>query len=387
MTPRSRPQQSSALGIYVHIPFCEAKCGYCDFASVPLAPGALEPYLDALVREIAAAPEAGRRAATVFFGGGTPSILPGGQLERVLATVRAAFVVDPDAEITLETNPGTLDTAKAAAWRALGVNRISLGVQSLDDGVLARIGRRHTAHEALAAYDLLRAGGFTNIGLDLIHGLPGQTPALWRRDLARAIALGPEHLSLYALGVEEGTAFHRELLDGRLALPSEEAVAEMTGTAVALTAAAGLERYEVSNWARPGFRCRHNLDCWSLREYRAFGAGAHSFLRRPGPVRFANERHPDTYARLIREHGDAVALREEPGPRQLAGEALMLGLRICDGVDEAAFTAAHGASWHELFPEAAALGEGHGWFERARGRLRLTQEGLLFSDSLFRLLF
>jgi oxygen-independent coproporphyrinogen-3 oxidase len=371
----------------VHIPFCVAKCGYCDFASVPLTSGALGPYIDALVQEIATAPEAGSRASTVFFGGGTPSILQGGQLERVLAAVRAAFAVDPDAEITLEANPGTLDREKVAAWRALGVNRVSLGVQSLDDGLLARIGRRHTSREALAAYDLLRAGGFRNVGLDLIHGLPGQTAAQWRRDLARAIALGPEHLSLYALGVEEGTAFHRELRAGRLDLPPEEDVAEMLDAAGVLTAAAGFERYEISNWARSGFRCRHNLDCWSLGEYRGFGAGAHSFLRRPRPCRLANECDPGSYARLMRERGDAIVLREEPAPRQLAGEAAMLALRTAAGLDKAAYVATHGAPWQELFPEAASLAAERGWLERDAGRLRLTPEGMLFSDALFRQLF
>jgi oxygen-independent coproporphyrinogen-3 oxidase len=379
--------QLPPIGLYIHIPFCVAKCGYCDFASVPLSPGALEPYLDALVREIAAAAEAGRRAATVYIGGGTPSLLSGGQLERLLGAVRAAFAVEPGAETTLEANPGTLDREQTSAWRALGVNRVSLGVQSLDDGLLTRIGRRHTAREALAAYRLLRAAGFGNIGLDLIHGLPGQTPALWRRDLARALALGPDHLSLYSLGVEEGTAFHRELRAGRLALPPEEAAAEMIAIAAELTAAAGFERYEISNWARPGCRCRHNLDCWSLREYRGCGAGAHSFLRRPGALRLANVRDPAAYARLIRERGDAVALREEPGPRQLAGEAAMLALRTSDGLDEPAFAEAHGAAWAVLFPDAAALGREHGWLERTAGRVRLTPAGMLFSDSVFRLLF
>ncbi|HEY5998833.1 MAG TPA: radical SAM family heme chaperone HemW [bacterium] len=381
------PKPEPAFGVYVHIPFCVAKCGYCDFASVPLARGALEPYLDALVREIDAAPERGRAAATVFFGGGTPSLLAGAQIGRLLAALRATFAVAPDAEITLEANPGTIDAEKAAAWRAHGITRVSLGVQSLDDALLARLGRRHSAHEALAAFELLRREGFANIGLDLIHGLPGQTPALWRRDLARAIALGPEHLSLYALGIEEGTPFAAELRAGRLALPAEEEALEMHAAAAELTARAGYERYEISNWSRPGMRCRHNADCWSLGEYRGFGAAAHSFLCRPRPVRRANERDPAAYVRLIRERGGAVASSEEPAPRQFAGEAAMLALRTVDGLDEAAFAAEHGAGWDALFPEAAALGAARGWIARAAGRARLTAEGMLFSDALFRLLF
>lgn len=375
------------FGVYIHIPFCVAKCGYCDFVSRPLAAGALEPYLAALEREIAAAPQAGRRVSTVFFGGGTPSLLDCGQLARLLTALRAAFDIEASAEISLEANPGTLTAAKAADFRALGVNRVSLGVQSLDDTLLARIGRRHSRREAIAAFEALRHAGFDTIGLDLIHGLPGQSPAIWRRDLDRAIALGPEHLSLYALGVEEGTAFAAELSAGRLELPGEREELEMLGIARELAARAGYERYEISNFARPGRRCRHNLDCWRLAEYRGFGAGAHSFLRAPAPLRLANTRDIDDYVRRIAAGAEAIAMRESPSPRQFAGEALMLGLRTADGVDERAFTHDHGASPDELFPEALALGEAQGWIERSRGRLLLTEEGILFSNELFRLLF
>ncbi len=323
----------------------------------------------------------------MFFGGGTPSLLDGGQLARLLAAVRNAFAVDPGAEISIEANPGTLTPAKAAAFRASGVNRVSLGVQSLDDTLLARIGRRHSRREALAAFEMLRAAGFDNLGLDLIHGLPGQRPAIWRRDLERAIALGPEHLSLYALGIEAGTAFAAERAAGRLELPDERQELEMLDLARALTAPAGYEQYEISNFARPGRRSRHNLDCWRLGEYRGFGAGAHSLLRGPAPLRLANTPDVDDYVRRIAAGAEAIAMRESPSPRQFAGEALMLGLRTADGVDESAFTLDHGAPPATLFPEAAALGTERGWLERSGGHLRLTAEGILFSNEIFRLLF
>jgi oxygen-independent coproporphyrinogen-3 oxidase len=377
----------AAFGVYLHIPFCPAKCRYCDFVSRALRPGALEPYLAALEREIARAPEAGRRAGSVFFGGGTPSLLSGGQLERLLAALRRTFDLSPGAEITLEANPGTLTTAKAADFRALGVNRVSLGVQSLDDPLLSRIGRRHSAREAVAAFELLRDAGFGNLGLDLIHGLPGQSPALWRRDLSRAMDLGPEHLSLYALAVEEGTPLAADIRAGRLTLPTETEELEMLSLAGELTAAAGYERYEISNFALPGRRCRHNLDCWNFGEYRGFGAGAHSFLLSPAPTRRANTTDADEYVRLVAAGRDATAAREEPSPRQLAGEALMLGLRTSDGVDETAFAIAHGAPPGALFPQAAALGRERGWLENAQGRLRLSERGILFSNEIFRLLF
>ena len=379
--------QQPAFGVYIHIPFCIAKCGYCDFVSRPLAAGALEPYLAALDIEIAATAAAGRRAGTVFFGGGTPSLLNGLQLARILKAVRTAFTLEPGAEISIEANPGTLNAAKAADLIALGVNRVSLGVQSLDDTLLARIGRRHTRREAIEAFELLRAAGFENLGIDLIHGLPGQSPAIWQRDLARAIELGPEHLSLYALGIEADTPFAAALAAGRLELPGEQEGLEMLAIAGEVTARAGYERYEISNFARPGRRCRHNVDCWNLGEYRGFGAGAHSFLRSPAPLRLANTPDIDDYVRRIASGNDAVAMREEPSPRQFAGEALMLGLRTMDGVDETAFELTHGASPAALFPEAAALGAEHGWLEQTGGRLRFTESGILFSNEIFRLLF
>lgn len=381
------PSPQPPFGIYVHIPFCVAKCHYCDFVSQPLAPGALEPYLIALEREIDTAPEAGRLVGSVFFGGGTPSLLSGGQLARLLRSVRRAFDIEPDAEITMEANPGTLTAANAADFRALGVNRVSLGVQSFDDTLLARLGRRHSAGEAVSAFKLLRAAGFDNLGLDLIHSLPGQPPALWQRDLALALALAPEHLSLYALGIEAGTPLAADLRAGVLAPPTEEQELAMLTLAIDLTAAAGYERYEVSNFARPGRRCRHNFSCWSFGEYRGFGAGAHSFLRAPDPVRLANTPGIDEYRRRILAGEEAVVLREEPTARQLAGEAAMLALRTADGIDEGSFARAHGAAPAALFPEAAALGAERGWIERSGGRLRLTERGVLFSNEIFRLLF
>ncbi len=379
----SRPR----FGIYLHIPFCVAKCHYCDFVSRPLSAGALEPYLAALEWEIAAAPEAGRRAGTVFFGGGTPSLLSGRQLARLFEVVRTTFVVEAGAELSMEANPGTLTAAKAADYRALGVNRVSLGVQSLDDTLLARLGRRHTRRDAIAAFGLLRAAGFDNLGMDLIHGLPGQSPEIWRRDLTQAIELSPEHLSLYALGIEAGTSFAAEREAGRLALPGEREELEMLAIARELTAGAGYERYEISNFARPGRRCRHNLDCWNLGEYRGFGAGAHSFLRSPSPLRLANTPDVDEYVRRIMAGNEATTMREEPSPRQFAGEALMLGLRTADGIGEAAFAQAHGAPPSALFPEATALSIENRWIEISGGQLRLTDSGILFSNEIFRLLF
>ena len=268
------------------------------------------------------------------------------------------------------------------------MNRVSLGVQSLDDALLARIGRRHTRRDALAAFELLRAAGFDNIGMDLIHGLPGQTPAIWRRDLSQAIDLGPEHLSLYALGIEAGTPFAAELAAGRLELPGEHEELEMLSLARELADRAGYERYEISNFARPGRRCRHNLDCWNLGEYRGFGAGAHSFLRAPTPLRLANTPDIDEYVRRIAAGRDAVAMREEPSPRQFAGEALMLGLRTVGGCRRDGFrTDARRAARGALSGGRRARQPRRAGSSRSGGRLRLTEPGILFSNEIFRLLF
>jgi len=339
------------------------------------------------VREIAGAQEAGRRVATVYFGGGTPSLLAPGALGEVLDALGRVFAIDADAEVTIEVNPGTVDRGSAAALRRLGFNRASLGVQSLDDATLARIGRTHSAAQAREAFAALRAAGFGNVGVDLIHGLPGQTPAAWRSGLREAVALGPEHLSLYALGLEAGTPLAEAAAHGALALPGEEEEMEMLRIAAAEAAAGGYERYEISNWARPGFRSRHNLACWRLAEYRGFGAAAHSFLRRPEPVRLANLDDPAAYAEAVAAGRPPLAAAEEPDPQRLAGEALMLALRTTEGADEAAFAAAHGGAPAELFPGAVAHGLRRGWLERAAGRLRLTGSGLLFSNAVFRDLF
>lgn len=376
------------FGIYVHVPFCASKCRYCSFVSRPAAAGEIPRYLGALHREIAGAAERGREASTVYLGGGTPSLLGGPEVRSLLAAVSAAFPLAEGAEVTIEANPGTLTARKLGDYREAGVNRVSLGVQSFDDRALGRLGRRHGAADALAAWRLLRGAGFSNLGLDLMHSLPGQRPAGWRRDLERALALEPDHLSLYGLCVEEGTPLAEAHRAGILELPGESEQLEMLALARELTDAAGLEWYEVSNYARPGRACRHNLDCWGLGEYRGFGAAAHSFRRRPSPERHSNTDDVAAYVAAVESGAAATALRDRLSDRQLAGEGLMLGLRTRAGVDEGAFLREHGAAPGDLFGSAVSRGLERGWLERGGGnRLRLTPAGVLLSDALFRDLF
>lgn len=375
------------LGVYLHIPFCLSKCRYCDFVSAPAAPPEIERYVRALTREIRGARGAGRVAGSLYVGGGTPSLLEPEQLARLVGAVRETFGLAPGAEVSIEANPGTITAAKAGSLAALGVTRVSLGVQSLDDDLLRRLGRRHTAAEALAAFAALREAGCGNIGVDLIHALPGQTPAAFERDLARVLDLGPEHLSLYALSVEEGTPFAAERARGALALPAEEEELAMLEIARVRTAAAGYEHYEISSFARPGRRCAHNMVYWTMGAYAGFGASAHSFDPGPPPLRTANTADAGDYVRRLETGIPAEAGREALSARTLAGETLMLGLRLRDGVAVDEFALQCGGAPGELFPDALAQGAARGWLELRDGRLRLTESGVLFSNEIFRGLF
>ncbi len=375
-------------GLYLHIPFCLAKCAYCDFNSQTAPPSLVDAYLDALDRELASV---GRRwphpVDTVHVGGGTPTILEPVRIERILDRVRASFRVAADAEVAIEANPGTVDRGSAAALHGMGFNRVSLGVQSLDDAVLARIGRVHDGAAARRAYDALRAAGFDNVGVDLIHGLPGQTPEGWRRDLAGVISWGPEHFSLYGLGLERGTPLARLVSRGVVTLPSEEETADMYEAAREMAATAGYGHYEISNWARPGFRSRHNLGYWTGEPYAAAGAGAHSYGGRSDPVRRANVRRIESYIRRASAGRSPVSFRERLDSHRARAEALMLALRLIDGVLPEEFAAAWRADPLAEFAQAITRACGKGIMEFAGGRLRLTPAGILLSNEFFRDLF
>ncbi|HIU33538.1 MAG TPA: radical SAM family heme chaperone HemW [Candidatus Pullichristensenella excrementigallinarum] len=308
------------LSVYIHIPFCLSKCAYCDFASFPGQEAHWEAYFRALNAEIRAAGDARYRVETVFFGGGTPSLVPAELLADTLATVREAFCLSPAAEISLEANPGTIHLQKLRAYRRAGFNRISLGVQSFDARLLREIGRIHTPEQAAEAVRLAREAGFENLNLDLMYGLPGQSVEDFRATLSRAIALQPEHVSAYALIVEEGTPIARRTDE----LPPEEEVLEMQRLATRMLAASGLVRYEISNYARPGFACRHNRVYWHRGEYRGFGAAAHSFL---GGARFEN---PSELSRYL--SGERGLNREEISPESAMEEAILLATRTVEGL-------------------------------------------------------
>ncbi len=371
------------LGLYVHIPFCEAKCTYCHFAIDPHRSDLREErYVRALLAEIGAA-EGGVPADTIYFGGGTPSLLAPSRLESVIKALSGRFRLAPEPEITVEANPRDLGVAGYRQLRDLGVTRLSLGVQSLDDAVLREMGRLHTAEDAVRAVDEARRGGFDNVSVDLILGWPGETEARWRRGLEGVLVLSPEHVSLYVLEVEGKTLLTHRRRRGGLQLPEDDLVADLyAATREALTQA-GLERYEISNFARPGFASRHNGKYWDDAPFLGFGLSAHSYRdgRRSWNI--------DTfggYCCAIEERGGAAARAGERRltPRQRAGEALFTGLRRHEGIELASFTRRHGFDPRVDYASALHDPFAAGLLETTQDRLRLTEKGVLLSNEVFR---
>ena len=368
-------QGKPALGLYIHIPFCKAKCAYCDFYSLAHSEEKMDAYMAALLRHLeeVAPRAAGMQVDTVYFGGGTPSYLGAARLCRILQTVLRRYDVARDAEITLEANPDSAgDWKELRKLRRAGFNRLSLGVQSTDDALLRRIGRVHTYEQVQQAVTAARKAKFTDLSLDLIYGLPGQTMEDWQRTLADAVALGPEHLSCYGLKLEEGTPLY--LRREQETFPDDDQQAEMYLSAVDTLAQHGYEQYEISNFARPGFASRHNLKYWHMDEYAGFGPGAHSDL---GGVRFAYVRDIDRYI------AGQLLLSESETEETLARdfEYVMLSLRTAEGIDRAYFE----RTYRQRFAPLDALFrqyESAGLAQPTEKGWRLTPRGFLVSNSI-----
>lgn len=418
---------TSPLSLYVHIPFCAVRCHYCDFNTYAGLERLYAPFTDALVREIALAGAARGRPTvrTIFIGGGTPTVLPPAQLARVLDACRAAFDVWPAAEVTSEANPGTADREHFAALRAMGVNRLSMGVQSFDDAELTWLGRIHGADEAADAYHAARAAGFTNINLDFMFGLPDQSPATWAATLERALALRPEHLSLYSLTVEHGTPLATQVSRGLAPAPDDDLAADLYTLAEDALAAAGYVHYEISNWAqdgrrttddgrttdeglprnprntrkdddgtdsaysassvvdsrRPSFVCQHNLVYWRHEPYLGFGPGAHSFEH---DRRWWNVRPVPQYIERMAAGASPERDGETIDRRTAMGEVMMLGLRLLkEGVDDVRFRERFGVPLTDAFgPQIEDLVR-RGLLEELPARVRLTKAGRLLGNRVF----
>jgi oxygen-independent coproporphyrinogen-3 oxidase len=391
-------------GIYLHAPFCQVRCSYCDFNTYAGLEGVIPAYTAALCREIELVAQRGAQAGigrveadSVYFGGGTPSLLPARQFERILRTLRRELAVIPDAEITVEANPGTVDLDRLSALRSMGVNRLSFGVQSAQADELRLLDRLHTFDQAMQAVAWARDAGFANINVDLIYGIMGQTLASWQDSVLRVLDLNPEHLSLYALTVESGTPMQAKVDAGELPMPDPDLAADMYEWARDDLQSAGYRHYEISNWARvdsrdkhatPAFACRHNLGTWRLRPYLGLGAGAHGFV--PG-WRYSNVRHPVEYVSRI-QSGDARSFPFSPAvaetravdPETERREMLLLGLRLVEeGVDAGEFRQRFEVDLEAVFGEDLAELEGQGLLERAGTRVRLTRKGHLLGNRVF----
>jgi len=378
---------AAPLSLYLHIPYCAQKCAYCDFNSY--AGSILEDQiayvaaLEAEMRRYAADPRvAGRPIVTAFAGGGTPTLLPSRLLAQVLAKAREIFPFAADAEVSVEANPGTVDFAgdKLRAAFAAGANRLSFGVQAFQDELLQRLGRVHSVAEVERAVAAARAAGFRNLNLDLMYGLPGQGVNDWRETLEHALALAPEHISAYSLIIEEGTAFHVEWERGRLEVPDEAVEEEMFHLVRATLGAAGYEQYEVSNFARPGYRSRHNQVYWRNEEYLGLGAGAHSYLN---GERFWNIRLPQTYVRRLKAGQSPVEGGEQLDAPGAMAETMMMGLRLLDGVEEERFATRFGRPLGEVYGPVLSRLQRDGLLEQAGAAWRLTARGLRLGNQVW----
>ncbi|HZK74603.1 MAG TPA: radical SAM family heme chaperone HemW [Clostridia bacterium] len=334
-TPTVFPKEAEGMlpfqHLYLHIPFCKHKCGYCDFNAYAGMDRLMPNYIDALERELTTAREqhAFARLETVYLGGGTPSLLPAELIARLLRFIAANFDVAPDAEVTLEANPASTDEAKLQAWLDGGVNRLSLGVQGFEPRALAVLERRTDAAQATTAYGLARSMGMANVSIDLIYAVPFQSRESWLNTLQRAIALGPDHISTYCLTFEEGTLLWRRRAEGRVPEVDSDLQWDQLDAACAELEAAGFNRYEVSNWAKPGFESRHNHAYWRCRPVYGAGAGAHSYATDGSAARrWWNVARPKDYIAAVRSKTDGEELPE----RKARGEALMLGLRTIEGM-------------------------------------------------------
>jgi oxygen-independent coproporphyrinogen-3 oxidase len=368
------------IALYIHIPFCQTKCAYCDFNSYAHLEGLHDKYTTALIREMDLADPIAVR--TIYVGGGTPTVLPLSHLARIFHATRRTFGTGATTEITVEANPGTVSPEKLNGLRALGVTRLSLGVQSFDENELRLLGRIHSASEAVKAFHAGRQAGFDGLSLDLLYGLPGQSLTSWRTSLEQALALHPDHLSLYALTVEESTPLAATIARGQLPAPDPDLAADMYELAQDMLSEAGFLHYEISNWARLSeSMCQHNLTYWRNEPYLGIGAGAHSWLRRR---RWSNVPGPEEYSGRVLDGRQPIATGETIDLELEMGETMMMGLRLLDeGVDFERFQTRFGADLRVRFAgelrELAQLG----LVQTNSERVVLSERGRLLGNQVF----
>ena len=375
------------IGVYVHIPYCLKKCRYCDFCSIPIDETAGR-YRAALEKEIALskAKYPGERVKSVFFGGGTPTVLSADDLCAILAAIRDAFSVEADAEISIECNPKTIGCDGLKRLIDAGFNRLSIGLQATQNTLLSRIGRVHTFEEFLTTYHAAKEAGFTNINIDLMHGLPGQTQEDYLAAIRTVAALEPTHISAYSLILEEETPLYDDVTSGRETLPDPDAVADMEDAGMALLERLGYHRYEVSNFAKPGYECRHNLIYWHNEPYLGLGAAAHSSMIEDGLwVRFSNDASIPAYLKKIGKGKLPRAERIIVNTFEQMFESVMLGLRLTQGIDRKSFFDRFGCDVIETYMEAYDKNERYGFWDHSDPNyLRLSKVGMDHLDAVLR---
>ena len=376
------------LGIYIQVPFCQTKCTYCNFHTGVVSPERFEPYAGAVCREIAETVAVNAPVVdTVYFGGGTPSLLDPATLRRIIDSIYHSYQI-VSAEVTLEADPETITPEKSSAWLAAGFNRISLGAQSFSDGELQAAGRMHRRADIFRAAEMLRTAGFDNISMDLIAGLPHQSCGSWENSVMELLGIRPEHISIYMLEIDDGSRLGKESLAGGSRysagqIPTDDAIAEFYGSACARLAAAGYEHYEISNWALTGRRSRHNSKYWRREPYLGFGAGAHSF---DGTTRWANIHDSARYVAYM-EQGISTREQIEPvTPEHALEEEFFLGLRQLEGIDLARIESTYGEIQHERVDDLRGRISGlrsQGLIELEGSRLRLVADRLTVSNEVF----
>jgi len=367
------------LSLYIHIPFCVRKCGYCGFYSTQYSAHRADEFISCFQREAASLQSdfTHRIFTNIYIGGGTPTVLSPGQFNRIVSIIRKFFPIAENVEFTVEANPNTVTREKLLQMFSLGVNRLSLGAQSFSDDMLRILGRLHTSEQAVDAFRLARVAGFRNIGVDLIFGIPGQTAVHWKETLEATIALKPEHVSAYGLSLDSGSQWQRAAEEGRFTLPDEDVAAEMYGQAVQTLQCAGYGHYEISNFSFPGFECRHNMNYWERGEYLGLGPGAWSFIV---GKRYSNIADTAEYSRRVSNGRTAVDAHETVGAEQAAREIVLLRLRTMKGLDLRWFEREFGPDFLlNLERNAVPLRDGGLLFE-SEGHLRLTNRGILLSD-------
>ncbi|MEJ7622417.1 MAG: radical SAM family heme chaperone HemW [Pyrinomonadaceae bacterium] len=365
-------------GLYLHIPFCKSRCSYCDFATDIYRDSAgVERYVEALCRELTAVVTRDTVVDSIYFGGGTPSILSPVQTGKILDVVNLTHDITPSAEVTMEMNPATVTPESLRGYRSHGVNRASFGVQTFNDQSLRLLARGHDAKDATVTFSMLRAEGFANVSFDLIAGLPSQTMDDWESNLDEAISLSPEHISLYLLEIHSGTPLAAQVKSGRQPVPDDELAAEMYEVMLDRLAAAGYEQYEISNFCRPGYESRHNSKYWALDPVYGFGVSAHSF---DGYQRYSNERDTAKYVERIEDGSGAEDWRERVN---LASEFAFLGLRMEAGIDLDDYEKRYGLRLETKFAQEFERLLSEGLIVLRDGRLQLSRRGKLFSNEVF----